>query len=263
GRDHAGAAPGHQRRALGVGEEAGRDLDVAQLRREPTVPGGRHRHLSRSPSHRSRTRGELTRVGPGTRAPPAFGYPAVWGRSGETMAFLDAELKEQVRQVLSPLQEEVELVVYRGSGLIVPGRDQPGEERAMLELAREVAETSDKVSVVERFLAGDEAAAEAGITLTPTTVFRRKGSDSLNVRFAGLMSGYEFSTMLETILLVGGVHELEGLDEVRAIGVPLRLRTFVTPTCPYCPRAVITAFRFALSNPSITAEAIEANEFPT
>src|SRR5690606_4281514 len=145
GRDHAGAAPGHQRRALGVGEEAGRDLDVAQLRREPTVPGGRHRHLSRSPSHRSRTRGELTRVGPGTRAPPAFGYPAVWGRSGETMAFLDAELKEQVRQVLSPLQEEVELVVYRGSGLIVPGRDQPGEERAMLELAREVAETSDKV----------------------------------------------------------------------------------------------------------------------
>src|SRR5690606_20287713 len=27
--------------------------------------------------------------------------------------------------------------------------------------------------------------------------------------------------------------------------------------------AVITAFRFALSNPSITAEAIEANEFPT
>lgn len=179
------------------------------------------------------------------------------------MAFLDAELKQQVADALAPLEHEVELVVYRGTSLVVPGRDQPGEERAMLELAREVAETSDRVTVVEKVLAGDEQAAAAGIALTPTTVFRRKGDESLNVRFAGLMSGYEFSTMLETILLVGGVHELEGLDEVRAIGVPLRLRTFVTPTCPYCPRAVITAFRFALSNPSITAEAIEANEFPT
>src|SRR5690606_34827315 len=106
-------------------------------------------------------------------------YPAHWGRAGETMAFLDAELKQQVADVLVPLENEVELVVYRSSGLIVPGRDEPGEERAMLELAREVAETSDKVSVVEKVLAGAEAAAAAGITLTPTTVFRRKGSDSL------------------------------------------------------------------------------------
>lgn len=179
------------------------------------------------------------------------------------MAFLDAELKEQVAGVLAPLQEEVELVVYRGTGLIVPGRDQPGEERAMLELAREVAETSDKVTVVEKSLVGDEAAAAAGIALTPTTVFRRRGSDSLNVRFVGLMSGYEFSTMLETILLVGGARELEGLDEVAGVGVPLRMRTFVTPTCPHCPRAVLTAFRFALANPNITAEGVEANEFPT
>jgi glutaredoxin-like protein len=179
------------------------------------------------------------------------------------MAFLDAELKQQVADVLVPLENEVELVVYRSSGLIVPGRDEPGEERAMLELAREVAETSDKVSVVEKVLAGDEAAAAAGITLTPTTVFRRKGSDSLNVRFVGLMSGYEFSTMLEAILMVGGAKEVAGLDEVAGIDVPLRLRTFVTPTCPHCPRAVVTAFRLALANPSFTAEAIEANEFPT
>ena len=179
------------------------------------------------------------------------------------MAFLDAELKQQVADVLAPLENEVELVVYRGSGLFVPGRDPAGEERAMLELVREVAETSDKVTVVEKSLAGDLEAAAAGITLTPTTVFRRKGDASLNVRFAGLMSGYEFSTLLETILLVGGERELSGLEAVAAVDVPVRMRTFVTPTCPYCPRAVLTAFRFALSNPNITGEGIEANEFPT
>ena len=47
------------------------------------------------------------------------------------MAFLDAELKQQVADVLAPLENEVELVVYRGSGLFVPGRDPAGEERAI------------------------------------------------------------------------------------------------------------------------------------
>ncbi|HZX00511.1 MAG TPA: thioredoxin family protein [Trueperaceae bacterium] len=179
------------------------------------------------------------------------------------MTFLDEELKTQVTGVLAPLEGDVELVVYRGSKLIVPGRDESGEERAMLDLLREVAETNDRVSVVEKPLAGDAAAAEAGITLTPTTVFRRKGHDALNVRFVGLMSGYEFGTLLETILMVGGQQAADGLDDVSSIETPLRLRTFVTPTCPHCPRAVLTAFRLALRNPRITAEGIEANEFPT
>ena len=51
-------------------------------------------------------------------------------------------------------------------------------------------------------------------------------------------------------------------DRTFEVDADVRLRTFVTPTCPYCPKAVITAFRFALANPRITAEGIEANEFP-
>lgn len=179
------------------------------------------------------------------------------------MAFLDEGLKKQVAEVLAPLETEVELVVYRGTSLIVPGRSEAGEERAMLDLVREVAETSDKVTVVEKSIVGDREAAAAGITLAPTTVFRRKGASDLNVRFVGLMSGYEFSTLLETILMVGGERQVDVPAEVTGVEVPLRMRTFVTPTCPHCPRAVLTAFRFALSNPLITAEGVEANEFPT
>ncbi len=179
------------------------------------------------------------------------------------MAFLDEGLKQQVTEVLAPLTERVEVVVFRGTKLVVPGRDEPGEERAMLDLLREVAETNENITVIEKPLSGDQDAAAAGITLTPTTVFRREGSTDLNLRFVGLMSGYEFSTLLETILMVGGQRDVSGLDDVSAIQTPLRLRTFVTPTCPHCPRAVLTAFRFALSNPLITAEGIEANEFPT
>lgn len=181
------------------------------------------------------------------------------------MPLLDDEVRTQVEQVLAPLENEVELLVYTGGKLVVPGRDEPGEQKATLELLREVADTNDKLTVSEKPLAGDQEALAAGITLAPTTVFRRKGEDRFNVRFIGLPSGYEFSTLLETILMVGGSRPepVGALQEVSELAADVRLRTFVTPTCPYCPKAVITAFRFAMANPRITAEGIEANEFPT
>ena len=51
----------------------------------------------------------------------------------------------------------------------------------------------------------------------------------------------------------------EKLKELRA---PVNLQVFVTPTCPYCPRAVLTAFRFAMESKLVTAAMVEATEFP-
>ena len=119
------------------------------------------------------------------------------------MAFLDENIRQQVSDALAGLQHDVELVVYRSGRVVVPGRENAGEDDATLELLREVAALNEHLEVVERTLAGDEDASRLGITRTPTTLFRRKGSDRSNVRFAGLPSGYEFSTLLETLLMVG------------------------------------------------------------
>jgi alkyl hydroperoxide reductase subunit AhpF len=43
---------------------------------------------------------------------------------------------------------------------------------------------------------------------------------------------------------------------------PLHMQVFVTPTCPYCPRAVVLAHQLALASDLITASMVEANEFP-
>jgi thiol-disulfide isomerase/thioredoxin len=37
---------------------------------------------------------------------------------------------------------------------------------------------------------------------------------------------------------------------------------FVTPTCPFCPRAALLAVRLATSSARVTAEVVSANEFP-
>jgi alkyl hydroperoxide reductase subunit AhpF len=40
------------------------------------------------------------------------------------------------------------------------------------------------------------------------------------------------------------------------------IHVYVTPTCPYCPRAVVLAHQMAIENPRLRAAMVEAMEFP-
>ena len=42
----------------------------------------------------------------------------------------------------------------------------------------------------------------------------------------------------------------------------MHIKVFTTLTCPHCPSAASMAHKFAVENEMITAEAIDANEFP-
>jgi alkyl hydroperoxide reductase subunit AhpF len=42
----------------------------------------------------------------------------------------------------------------------------------------------------------------------------------------------------------------------------VKLQVFVTPTCSYCPPAVVLAHQMALESPFVEAEMIESMEFP-
>ena len=176
------------------------------------------------------------------------------------MAFLNAEVIDQIRPLLDGLVHDVELKVYTGGDMVVPGRDATGHQDETLGLLREVAGLSDKITLAEAPLAGDEEARAAGIERTPTIVFRRMGDTRTNLRYAGLPSGYEFTMLLEAIRLVSAGETPD--DPIGDLADPVVMQTFVTPTCPHCPRAVLTAFELALGNDKIIAEGIEANEFP-
>jgi len=86
-----------------------------------------------------------------------------------------------------------------------------------------------------------------------------------NIRFYGIPSGYEFMSLLEAIKLVSaGQAELEPetLAFLEALEEPLHLQVFVTPTCPYCPRAVVLAHQLAFASDKVRSDMVEANEFP-
>jgi glutaredoxin-like protein len=85
------------------------------------------------------------------------------------------------------------------------------------------------------------------------------------IRFLGAPSGYEFMSLIQAVLLVGGRPSTlsdDSLKRVAAVTTPTKVHVFTTPTCPHCPRAVSIAHEMAFANPNITAFAVEATEFP-
>ena len=85
------------------------------------------------------------------------------------------------------------------------------------------------------------------------------------IRFLGTPAGYEFMSLIQAVLLVGGRPSMlseESLKLIAGVDVPTKVHVFTTPTCPHCPRAVTVAHEMAFANPNITAFAVEATEFP-
>jgi glutaredoxin-like protein len=134
----------------------------------------------------------------------------------------------------------------------------------------ELPPLSDRITIEEaNVLIDKDRAAAYGIDRAPAVVVlgvEQSGEvrDS-RIRFLGAPSGYEFVSLVQAILLVGG-HGSNLTDanreRVSAVGTPVTMRVFSTPTCPHCPRAVSLANEMAFANPNITAFAVEATSFP-
>jgi len=138
--------------------------------------------------------------------------------------------------------------------------------RETRELVEEVAALSDKISVeVKDFLKEEAEATKLGIDKIPAIAVLGDGDRDYGIRFYGIPAGYEFMSLLESIEIVSkGESGLSanGKERLKGLSKPVHLQVFVTPTCPYCPRAVVQAFRMAMESPNVTASMVEATEFP-
>jgi glutaredoxin-like protein len=134
------------------------------------------------------------------------------------------------------------------------------------ELVEEIAALSDKISVeVKDFLKAEVDAKKLGIDKIPAVAVLGDGDKDYGIRFYGIPAGYEFMSLLEAIEIVSkGESGLSanGKERIKGLSKPVNLQVFVTPTCPYCPRAVVQAFRMAVESPDVTASMVEATEFP-
>lgn len=136
--------------------------------------------------------------------------------------------------------------------------------RETKQLLTEVSELSDKITLqVYNFVTDKDVAQEYNISRIPATVVM--GARDYGMRFYGIPSGYEFNTLIEDIVAVSrGEHGLsaETVDMLSRLTDPVHLQVFITPTCPYCPAAVQVAHAMAMASDLVTADMVEAVEFP-
>ncbi len=179
-----------------------------------------------------------------------------------TTKLLDDAIAAQVKQVFAELKEPVEVLFFgRQSGCEYCGDT--------LQLVQEVVALDDRLSLRVYDIEKDhEAAQKYRVDKAPGLVLVGRDGDQLTdygIRFAGIPAGHEFSSLIHDLLLVSSRDS--GLSEatrafLKKLSQPVLLQVFVTPSCPYCPQAVVLAHQMALESPWVEAEMVEAIEFP-
>jgi len=174
------------------------------------------------------------------------------------MPLLDAEIKSLVQKQLEGLTNPVVLHVFTQELECQFCRETR-------QLAQELADASPGVIqvAVHNFVTDKDAAERFKIARIPAIAV--VGSQDYGIRFYGIPAGYEFTSLLASVKIAStgqpGLSQ-STRDKLGALTRPVHLKVFVTPTCPYCPAAVMLAHQLAVASPLITAEMVESSEFP-
>jgi len=173
------------------------------------------------------------------------------------MPLLQDKDREHIQKMFVGLEKEITLTYFTQEIEC----QYCADTRQILE---EVSGLGDKINVkIYDFVHDKEVVDQYQIDKIPATVV--ESDQDYGIRFYGIPSGYEFSSLLEDIVDISKGNS--GLSDeskalLKAVDQPLRLQVFVTPTCPHCPKAVRLAHQIAMENEFVTADMVEATEFP-
>jgi glutaredoxin-like protein len=171
------------------------------------------------------------------------------------------DIARQIEDLFLGLEQAVEILFF--------GQKEGCEYcPEVLQLVEEVADLNDLIELQAYDLDSDsELAKQYNVTASPTLVIAAREDERLvdyGVRFLGAPAGHEFTTLIHDLLIVSK-RRTDLSEETReflgTLTEPLLLQVFVTPTCPYCPPAVLLAHKMAMESDLVQAEMVESNEF--
>jgi glutaredoxin-like protein len=178
------------------------------------------------------------------------------------MAMMDKGTAEKVKEALSGMKADVHLLLFTD------------RERCTLcnetrEILEELASLAPKLTLEVKDIVEDKDVADGHrVEMTPATLVLRgtkEANERTGIRFLGIPAGYEFTSLIDAIVTVSNGEDAiskEGVEVLRGLKKDVHIQVFVTPTCPYCPRAVVLAHHMALHSDRVTADMVEAQEFP-
>jgi len=175
--------------------------------------------------------------------------------------FINDDVCQQLEDLFADLQEPVRVLFFEQEDCTYCDDTR--------QLIQEVADLADEIDLQIYDLQEDsEIAARYNVDKTPSLVLAARDGDEIRdygIRYAGIPAGHEFGSLVNDIVRISsrdsGLHE-KTREFIESLTEPLHLQVFVTPTCPHCPRAVLTAHQMAMESDLIQAEMVEATEFP-
>jgi alkyl hydroperoxide reductase subunit AhpF len=141
------------------------------------------------------------------------------------VALLDEKIRQEVKAALGELPNPVRLLMFTQEFECEFCR----ETRQLVE---EVAGIHDQIGAeIYNFVVDQERADEYGIDKIPAIAV--VGEKDYGIRFYGIPSGYEFSSLIEAIRLASsGKPQLSpaGLELAQGLREPVHIQVYVTPT---------------------------------
>ena len=131
----------------------------------------------------------------------------------------------------------------------------------MVSLVKTLAELSAKLKVSFHTI-GDEQSVKRNVTRSPSVLI---APDAYRIRYTGAPLGEEGRSFLTAIVMASTGKPLLSGPSIQKIVEQLHekrdIQVFVSPTCPYCPQQVLSAFSAAIARPDlVSAEAVEIYE---
>lgn len=158
---------------------------------------------------------------------------------------LDANIKKQLDTYLQNLVNPIAITV---------SVNDSAKAQELLSLATEIAELSDKITLIENANPNGRA---------PLMAIGPQG-ESARVEFAGIPMGHEFTSLILALLQSGGHPakvEQAIQDQIKNLDTELSFETYISLSCQNCPEVVQALNLMAVLNPQIKHTMIDGALF--
>ncbi len=175
------------------------------------------------------------------------------------MPIFNEETRTELKEMIGDLPNSVNITFFTSEKKCRSCRDT-------LMYVQEFSELNDNINFTVYDIDKDtEIAQKHLIERVPAIVVMDKDMNDRGIKFYGIPSGYEIHSLIASVRESAGIVmpiDVEIKERIEAINKEVKIKVFVTPTCPYCPQAVITGHRLAYLNKNIECEMIEAGTYP-
>lgn len=171
---------------------------------------------------------------------------------------LDSSLKEQLEDIVSRFENNIELVVIKDSTV---------EKSSMIEaMVKEICSVSNKLKFTS-FEKGENPEFEKKIKADrfPTIAILDKNGYFSGIKFSSLPSGHELNSFILAMYNIAGPGQKisdNTMKNIKNISSPVSIKIGISLSCTKCPETVQAAQKIAIENKNVNVEVIDVFTFP-